>query len=89
MFQYSPTVVKIGRVAVLSSTRGAGLGRLLMETIEQWVRDNLVEKGVEKISLSSQLPRKGFYEKLGYVAYGDVYPDEGQPHISMEKPLSP
>ncbi|KAG0047243.1 hypothetical protein BGZ83_007673 [Gryganskiella cystojenkinii] len=88
LFRYSPTVVKIGRVAVLSSTRGAGLGRLLMETIEKWVRETLAKDGVQKIALSSQVPRKGFYEKLGYVAYGDEYPDEGQPHISMEKLLS-
>ncbi|KAF9144134.1 hypothetical protein BGX30_013672 [Mortierella sp. GBA39] len=84
LYKYSPTLGKIGRVAVLSSTRGSGLGRLVMEAIEKYVIEHTV---LEKLGLSSQVPRKGFYEKLGYVASGDEYPDEGQPHIYMEKTL--
>ncbi|GJJ68795.1 hypothetical protein EMPS_01141 [Entomortierella parvispora] len=85
IFLYSPTVAKVGRVAVLSSTRGSGLGRLLMESIEKWVIQNT---DVKTLALSSQVPRMGFYERMGFVASGDIYPDEGQPHIYMEKPLS-
>ncbi|KAF9108580.1 hypothetical protein BGX29_010186 [Mortierella sp. GBA35] len=84
LYRYSPTVGKVGRVAVLSSTRGTGLGRLIMEALEQYVIEHM---DLEKLALSSQVPRKGFYEKLGYVASGDEYPDEGQPHIYMEKTL--
>ncbi|KAF9093024.1 hypothetical protein BGX23_003698 [Mortierella sp. AD031] len=84
LYRYSPTVGKVGRVAVLSSTRGTGLGRLIMGALEQYVIEHT---DLEKLALSSQVPRKGFYEKLGYVASGDEYPDEGQPHIYMEKTL--
>ncbi|KAF9547371.1 hypothetical protein EC957_008557 [Mortierella hygrophila] len=84
LYKYSPTLGKIGRVAVLSSTRGSGLGRLVMEAVEKYVIEHTE---LEKLGLSSQVPRKGFYEKLGYVASGDEYLDEGQPHIYMEKTL--
>ncbi|KAG0196749.1 hypothetical protein BGX28_009794 [Mortierella sp. GBA30] len=84
LYKYSPTLGKVGRVAVLLSTRGTGLGRLLMEAMEQYVIENMQ---LEKLGLSSQVPRKGFYEKFGYVPQGEEYPDEGQPHIYMEKTL--
>lgn len=85
LYKYSATVGKVGRVAVLSKTRGSGLGRLLMEAIEQYVIQNT---DLETLALSSQVPRKGFYEKLGYVAKGDVYLEEGQPHIMMDKKIT-
>ncbi|KAF8944806.1 hypothetical protein BGZ52_010266, partial [Haplosporangium bisporale] len=83
LYKYSPTVGKIGRVAVLSSTRGSGLGRQIMEALEKYVREQVPE--MDTLRLSSQWPRRGFYEKLGYECQGDIYPDEGQPHILMEK----
>lgn len=55
-----------------------------MEALEKYVIEHTE---LEKLALSSQVPRKGFYEKFGYVASGDEYPDEGQPHIYMEKAL--
>ena len=35
--------------------------------------------------LSSQEPVRGFYEAEGYRIVGDVYLEEGQPHIHCEK----
>ncbi|KAF9346727.1 hypothetical protein BGX26_001758 [Mortierella sp. AD094] len=84
LYKYSPTVGKIGRVAVLLSTRGTGLGRLLMESLEKYVIENCEFR---TLALSSQVPRQGFYGKLGYTAQGEVYLEEGQPHIRMEKKL--
>ncbi|KAK3819719.1 MAG: acetyltransferase family protein [Benniella sp.] len=84
LYKYSDTVGKVGRVAVLLSTRGSGLGRVLMETIEQYVIEST---NLDTLALSSQVPRKGFYEKCGYVATGDIYLDEGQPHVFMNKKL--
>ncbi|KAF8938691.1 acetyltransferase family [Dissophora ornata] len=85
LYKYKPTVGKVGRVAVLMTTRGSGLGRLLMEAIEKYANENMK---LETLALSSQCPRSGFYEKLGYVAQGEIYLDEGQPHIYMVKALS-
>jgi predicted GNAT family N-acyltransferase len=33
----------------------------------------------------AQVPVRGFYEKLGFAAYGEVYEEAGIPHISMER----
>jgi ribosomal protein S18 acetylase RimI-like enzyme len=55
----------IGRVAVLPNFRGAGIGRALMEYLEQLA----VKKGLLTIHLSVRmsLPQNlQFYEKLGY-----------------------
>ncbi|KAG0337126.1 hypothetical protein BG004_007763 [Podila humilis] len=86
LYRYSPSVGKVGRVAVLQSTRGTGLGRQIMEAMERYVAEKELE--IEMLVLSSQIPARPFYEKLGYEAVGDVYPDEGQPHIRMEKTIS-
>ncbi|KAF9160196.1 hypothetical protein BGX21_002837 [Mortierella sp. AD011] len=84
LYKYSPTVGKVGRVAVLLSARGTGLGRVLMESLEKYVIENC---GFKTLALSSQVPRQGFYEKMGFTAQGEVYLEEGQPHIRMEKKL--
>ena len=37
------------------------------------------------LKLHAQCRAKEFYEKLGYVEYGDVENEEGVPHIWMKK----
>lgn len=71
----------IGRLAVIKNYRNRHLGAKLIELLEAKVKSL---KG-EKISLSAQCRAKIFYEKLGYVASGDIYLDEYCPHIHMEK----
>ena len=71
----------IGRVAVLKSHRGQQLGLGIMQALIQ----ACCEMGSERQVLSAQLPARGFYEKLGFTAYGDVYDDAGIPHIAMER----
>ncbi|WP_404473799.1 GNAT family N-acetyltransferase [Vreelandella venusta] len=69
----------IGRVAVLSSARGKGIGIQLMEAAIQAARD----AGHTTAELSAQLHALAFYERLGFVAYGDVFMDAGIPHRHM------
>ena len=76
---------KIGRVAVLKEYRGKGLGEELVKQAEK----KIYEWGGREVVLSSQVRVQGFYEKLGYVAEGDVYMDEMCPHIKMRKKLEP
>jgi ElaA protein len=71
----------IGRVATLKSHRGQGLGTAVMQTLI----DACVMMGAERQILGAQIQARDFYEKLGFVAYGDVYDDAGIPHISMER----
>ncbi|AZM95222.1 GNAT family N-acetyltransferase [Vreelandella venusta] len=69
----------IGRVAVLDSARGAGIGYQLMETAIQAAR----EAGHAHVALSAQLHALAFYQRLGFVAHGDTFMDAGIPHREM------
>jgi len=75
---------KIGRMAVLASHRGRGLGALVLQALEQ----EGVARGVRRSRLSAQLHARGFYERCGYKAFGDVYDDVGIPHIDMEREIN-
>jgi predicted GNAT family N-acyltransferase len=72
---------KIGRVAVLKSERGSGVGKLLMQAVE--TNPRLAE--VKNFILDAQTYALRFYENLGYEAYGDEFLDAGIPHRHMSK----
>lgn len=73
-------VGKIGRVCVLAEARGTGLGAALMRATLAYLRE-LSE--VHQAKLGAQLHATGFYEKLGFEAFGDVFDDAGIDHIMM------
>lgn len=77
-----PGAYVIGRVAVLGECRG-GTGRQLMEALEAVA----AELGAAEIELGAQCRVQGFYGKLGYTSFGEVYMDEHCPHIHMRKTL--
>src|SRR5206468_16513 len=70
------TAGKVGRVAVLSEHRGAGVGALLMRCIEATAR----ECRLTRLDLDAQVHAIPFYEKLGYVADGDIFLDANIEH---------
>lgn len=82
---------KIGRLAVKRDFRGQGYGRIILRDAEAWVRRTVQESQTASgrfgvaFQLSSQEPVRGFYEAEGYRIVGDVYLEEGQPHIHCEK----
>lgn len=69
----------IGRVAVLASARGKGVGVALMNAAIDAAR----QQQHQRVVLSAQLHALAFYEQLGFVAYGDVFMDAGIPHREM------
>ncbi len=76
---YHENDLKIGRVAVDAALRGRGLGLALMrEAIAEARR-----RGCGAAHLGSQVTVVGFYEKLGFTAFGDVFDDAGIPHRHM------
>ena len=71
---------KIGRVAVLKAHRGKQLGLGLMQALIE----ACCAMGGERQILHSQTHARGFYEKLGFTAYGEEFEEAGIPHIAME-----
>ncbi|MFN2409927.1 MAG: GNAT family N-acetyltransferase [Halomonas sp.] len=69
----------IGRVAVLAKARGAGIGGQLMAAAIATAQ----RVGHPEVALSSQLHALAFYERLGFVAHGEVFMDAGIPHREM------
>lgn len=74
---------KAQRVAVKKTHRKSGVGRLLMQALEDEAR----RQGLKSVVLSSQVSAIPFYERLGYAAHGDVYVDAGIDHRDMRKAL--
>ncbi|RDC53468.1 MULTISPECIES: GNAT family N-acetyltransferase [Acinetobacter] len=69
----------IGRVAVLTTARGLGVGQRLMQAVIDYARAE--QRGLVK--LSSQVHAIGFYQALGFEVQGEEYLDCGIPHIDM------
>ncbi|WP_407303485.1 GNAT family N-acetyltransferase [Acinetobacter sp.] len=69
----------VGRVAVLKSHRGVGIGKLLMQQIIQQAN----HEQREFLTLSSQAHAIQFYAGLGFKVEGEQYLDCGIPHIDM------
>ncbi len=71
----------LGRIAVGKAYRGCGLGRLLVEAMAEEAR----RRGAQLLKLGAQTRARGFYEKLGFRAAGEEYPDGHVPHVPMER----
>ncbi|MBO9450538.1 GNAT family N-acetyltransferase [Tropicibacter sp. R16_0] len=77
---FDAETAKIGRVCVLPKGRGTGMGVAL---IQKGVEIARAKPGVTKVKLGAQIHALGFYEKLGFQAYGPVYDDAGIDHRDM------
>ncbi|MGW4235015.1 GNAT family N-acetyltransferase [Streptomyces sp. NPDC004980] len=77
------TVGSLGRLAVTREARGLGVGAALVRAIEAEART----LGLAAVDLHAQTHALGFYERLGYVAYGPEFPDAGMPHRAMRRAL--
>lgn len=76
---------RIGRVAVVASCRGQGVGAALMRrTLEEAVR-----QGYGDVVLHAQTRVEGFYAGLGFRPEGEAYEEEGIVHITMRTILQP
>lgn len=73
----------IQRVATVAKYRHNGYARILM----QHVIDQAQDRKVGQLELNAQLTAIPFYEKLGFVAYGDAFDDAGIQHRAMSLAL--
>lgn len=71
--------VRIGRV--ITTVRGEGYGRDIMEFALRWINENL---DAEKVTLEAQTYAIVFYEKFGFKVVSDEFWDDGIMHVWME-----
>ncbi|MFF8828992.1 GNAT family N-acetyltransferase [Streptomyces sp. NPDC015131] len=76
-------VGSLGRLAVSRAARGLGVGAALVRAVEDAAR----ARGLTAVDLHAQTHALGFYERLGYEAYGGEFPDAGIPHRAMRRVL--
>lgn len=74
---------KIGRMAVLKQARGYGYGAQVMAAIIDYART----QGYSHLQLNAQTHALGFYERLGFNAFGGVFEEAGILHRSMQLSL--
>jgi len=70
----------IGRVVVLESERGIGLGFKMMEEAKNFM---LKEWGATKIKISAQKYLQKFYENIEFKVVTKDYLEDGIPHVGM------
>lgn len=70
---------KIGRMAVLKDWRGRGVGVALLRELTARARS----QGWPEVALDAQVGAIGFYERAGFVAFGEEFDDAGLQHRSM------
>ena len=74
----------IGRVAVLKEYRNQHMGNLLLESAENEIK----KLNGDLIVVHAQVRIHPFYEKQGYIQFGQIDDDEGVPHMWMKKRYS-
>jgi predicted GNAT family N-acyltransferase len=74
---------KIERVAMLAGARGSKIGRALLQAAFALAGS----AGAETASLHAQTAAQGFYARLGFVAFGPAFMEDGIPHIAMRLSL--
>ena len=71
---------RVGRVAVLPTFRGRGIGRAIMRFLEEDAR----KRNLPGVSLAAQISALPFYRALGYEARGDIFSEADIPHRWMD-----
>jgi predicted GNAT family N-acyltransferase len=75
---FKPGMAKIGRVAVLRTTRGLGVGAALIRYAEATAPS-------PRYVLDAQVQAMAFYAGLGYAPEGEVFMEANIPHQRMSK----
>jgi ElaA protein len=72
--------ISIGRVVTSPKVRGTGAGKALMKLA---IAHCYQIFGKHKIRIGAQVYAKAFYSALGFEETGDIYDEDGIPHIEM------
>lgn len=75
----------IGRMAVLASWRGRGVGTAMLERVLMAAR----ARGVSAPRLHAQTHAVEFYRRLGFEVVSGQFLDAGIPHVTMQRDICP
>lgn len=75
---------KIGRIAVMPSWRGQGVGAAIMECLTEAARQD----GLDEVYLHAQTYVVDFYARLGFVPEGEEFDEADIPHRFMRRRLA-
>lgn len=73
----------IGRMAVLRSARGRGVGTVILRTLVAIAKS----RGMHELRLHAQLSAVPFYERQGFLPIGEPYDEVGILHRTMVRSL--
>ncbi|MEH1901780.1 MAG: GNAT family N-acetyltransferase [Nostoc sp.] len=76
---------KIERLAVLSTSRGQGIGKKIMiKALEV-----IANKNIPEVVIHAQEYVKNLYKKLDFVEDGEIFEEASIPHVKMRKSFLP
>ena len=75
---------QVGRQVTAASVRGLGVGAKVLDTLERMAS----LRGLAELIVHAQLPAEPFYAHRGYAKEGDVFLEQGVPHVLMRKRLA-
>lgn len=82
-FRIVDGIGKVERICVLKDKRQSGSGKMIMNTIEDYAKN----QGLAALKLNAQTHAIPFYSKLGYEVISEEFLDAGIPHRTMKKSL--
>ena len=84
LYEESPGIGRLGRMAVLPQGRKQGLGKKLIQKMEEYAKS----MGLKEIQCHAQMAVKQFYAACGYQQMSDeIFEEEGILHVYMSKIL--
>lgn len=83
LLQHVPGVAKIGRMAVIASVRGSGVGHEVLEGLMKAAR----ARGDHEVLLHAQTGAAPFYLRAGFAPRGVEFEEAGIPHVEMVRAL--
>ncbi len=80
LFKDEQEIYRIGRLAVLQSYRGSGIGESLLNELilKAW------NENANEIEIHAQMNALEFYNRVGFYTVGNVFVEAGIDHITMK-----
>ncbi len=83
LLEHVPGTAKIGRMAVLASVRGSGIGRAVLDALMGAAR----ARGEREVLLHAQTSAAAFYLRAGFQPRGPEFDEAGIAHVEMVRGL--